>query len=555
MSKSTKKLSDELEQKRRRKVKPESMEDRDALSIQTPQRQVMQNQQTLGNVATTQLLQRQLIQRDLPTTTTPTRLRSHEQRKSPWRTPDDEQERNWAPPHGTPIQDPFQEYELDSGPDCPAPPNSVWEKPPSHHQQQTPNPFRDPNADPPVVMNHWRSIERQKKWDAYRNAALHVQGVLTGVAPDVNRFFHAEKDSDLRALGMILPNKGWKGDLPSLAGKQKVPTKAGIEVSSVMGGPTKADEAGITKAAKSMESKNSGVEGTLSKCIQADEALLAAFRGVSAKAKFVSAQVSAVNSAAEEVKAFEASDAVDAAKAEIAKLKEEAEDAKKIIEFFTDLPKKLGELEELATKGMDPLAMIGKFANVAIDLVSEKRMEEAKKRLAAATQLMHDSKANALREKLQSEKVNWQGKIDDFSGATHTMREKLAARRAAYNEAGIAAGTAAGSNGKSNDRIAAMIAAIPIAEMVVGRLHAINSKLNAKDVWPAYSREGGIGYGIALYHKNSAAWNLPIALGLIQSAQIGFAMYLDSWEDGLSHLQQVKERIGGARPGGNSDNE
>ncbi len=507
----------------------------------------LQMQQALGNEVTAHWLQRQLIlQRDSPGAA-PAQYPSHPLPKSPWRTPDDEVEKKWAPAK-TKLGDPLQQYSLDPGPNCPMPPNSVWEKPPSHHRRVDENPFKPALADPPILMNPWRAGERQKKWDAYRTFALQVQGLLANVAPDVDLFQHAEKDPDARALGLILPQKGWTGDLGALASSQQVPRKGGLTVGSVLGGPTKADEAGLNRAGRAMKAGKGGLEKAFHKCIEADEELKSAVDTVRGRADGVAQAAHLVNAEGAALEHFRASDAALIASAEIAKLKEEFAAIKTVISVFTELPVKL---VDLAKEGVNPLTAIGGIANGVIDLVSESQLEAAKQKLAAAQQKMHDSRARELQERLEGAKVGARGQINTLSAAMHALRKSLASRRAVYNEAGTAAGAAAGRGGQSNNRVAAMLAAIPLVETVVARMRSIYSRV--KDAPPAYTREAGIGYGIALYHQSWAAWDLPSALGLIQNLQLYFGWGLADWEASLGQLQSVQERLGGPRPAGNSE--
>lgn len=480
---------------------------------------------------------------------------SHDVPKSRWRTPDDEKEVQWwtAP---TKIADPFQgdTFVLDPGMDCPAPPNSEWEKPAGRiRRDEAPkweDPFADPEAcgkDPPVLMNHHLSIERQRKWEVYRDVALGVQGSLMDMKPDVDLYQHAEKDGDLKALGVILPKKGWTGDMASLIAQQEVPKRGGPEVRDVAWGQSESDQKGIEKAAGAMESGKGGIEGKFNKSNQADEAVMAAVDLVKGAAADVAATVEFVNAAAAEVEVLRAEDEADAASAEIAALKEEARKAKEVLAFFTSLPEKIAGVAE---KGIDPLAAIGTVGSFLIDMIPDPRMEAAEAKLAAAKKKMHDKKAEAAQARLEGAKKKALKAVHELSATKHTLREKLGARRDAYNAAGTAAGAAAGTKHQPNDRIAAMIAAIPLVEMMVARLRTIKGKADA--AVPAYSSDAGIGFGIALHHQNWAAWDLPRALGLISQLQFEFAWTLADWESNLASLKGVMEQIGGARPGGDS---
>ena len=123
----------------------------------------------------------------------------------------------------------------------------------------------------------------------------------------------------------------------------------------------------------------------------------------------------------------------------------------------------------------------------------------------------------------------------------------MTARRKAYNTAGKSAGDVAVGSRNSQQKIAAMIAAIPIVENAVAALQNIGNK--TKNARPRYSPEAGLGYGIALYHKEKAAFNLPVAVGVLEWCNAFFGETYQDWSERLKSLRDLKEQIAGTRPG------
>jgi hypothetical protein len=471
--------------------------------------------------------------------------------KDPFRTPDDEKKANWG--DYVKVQapgDPMVPFELDPGMACPFPPNAIMEKMPSHHQQNDdyPNPFKDQDKDK-VQIGHWKLVQRQEAWDAYRNKALGVKAMQDAVKPDVDLFRHAEKNEELKALGFIM-KKGFTGDLTTLAGEQQVPQQGGPSVGSLFGSSglnlTKADQKSIDGAAHARETgKDKGMSQAFLGTNKADTDLKAALEFLKAAAEQVTATKQTLESAIQAIEYANAEKEAEDAKAEIEELKKTVEFVKGFIEFATSGP---GKLAKLAEEGIDKLEAVGTISSLILDIIPIAGMKEAEGKLAAAQEKMKTAKGKQLQANLEAAKASSRGAVHDLAGKRDSLLSALTARRLAYNTAGDASGHAATGNDASKKKVAGLVAAIPIVENVVAALRNISSK--TAFARPEWDEKSGLGYGIALYHQNWEAIDLPTAIGMLEWCNLYFGFTGEDWQDRLTMLLKTKEQLQGTTPGG-----
>ena len=159
---------------------------------------------------------------------------------------------------------------------------------------------------------------------------------------------------------------------------------------------------------------------------------------------------------------------------------------------------------------------------------------------------MRSAKALALQEQLEAKRNAASSAVSALRASRHALLAALTERRVAYNAAGLAASEVAVGSAESKDKVAAIIAAIPIVESVVASMRTILSKVFEFE--PRYTREAGIGYGMALYAQSWEAADLPIAIGQLRQVADTIDASLENWQQRLSSLVRAKDRVAGARP-------
>ena len=465
------------------------------------------------------------------------------------RHPDDEQTLNWEKfVRSTAPADPYEPLAVVPQDFCPFPPNAVVEQPATHHTQNEtyPDPFK--KQDNRVIVQQWWLGQRQEAWMAYRESAMQIQTMEEALAPDLNQFFHAEKNNDLKALGFIMA-KGYKGNLLDLTSKQEVPTRGGPQIGGLFKGDnslntTKADEKAINTSAAALQHGKGGAEAGFLGTTKADSDLKAELSKVKAAADTAIAANEKLNSATAAVKYAEAQEKADEAQAEIKELTEQAEQVKSIIEFTVGAPEKLAKLAE---EGINKLEAVGTIASLMLDIFPSAAMDAAKAKLAAAQTEMKTEKGKQLQADLNAAKAGLRAALESLAGEKSALASAMTARRQAYNAAGVAAGAAAGGSTSSQQKVAGIIAAIPIVETAVAALRNITDK--TMKVRPPYTEKAGLGYGIAVSHKFSQALNLPNAIGILEYCNLWFGSVQADWTERLNSLMAAKERIAGTRPG------
>jgi hypothetical protein len=534
-------------------------------SQEQPAHPVIDMQRTFGNRATNRMIRDQVdaaASVSALDTAGPTLFRApnhpthpESEHQDPYarrhRHPDDEQRLNWNDSvRLRPPSDPYVVLSLDPGLTCPFPPHAVVEQEPTHHSKDEStsfDPFKQQHSDDTIVQKWWLG-QRQVAWDAYRAAAAQVQAKQEEVAPDINLFFHAEKNEELRALDFIMP-KGYKGTLLDLSEMQQVPTRGGPKVGSLFRGDgslntTKADEKAIDSSAAAMDHGKGGIQDSFRATATADSELQGQISMVKAAIETVKKDSFTLKAANEAIEFAKAEDEAGEAKEEIERLKQETETVASIIEFIVAAPEKLASLAE---EGVNKLEAVGTVATLMLKIFPSDEMQRATAKLAKAQATMKTAKAAELQAKLEAAKAGMAASIDALAGQKKLLAAKLMARRQAYSAAGVAAGGAATGSSQSQQKIAGIVAAIPIVESVIASLRNITAKTSK--VRPPYSPEAGLGYGIAISHQNSAAFDLPNAIGVLEYSNTWFGTVQGEWQERLKSLNATKERIGGTRPG------
>ena len=246
---------------------------------------------------------------------------------------------------------------------------------PTHHTKEGLNPGRSSVGE--GIKEDLRLAERSNAWHAYREAATRVQTMQEAVAPDINLFFHAGKNNDLRALGFIMKG-GYQGNLLDLSSRQQLPERGGPQLESLFRGGgelniTKADEKAIESSAAALQQGKGKTEDAFLGAQESDTALSSGVEKLRAAGDAVTKENANLTAAVAAIEGATAEKQAVKAQAEIEELKKQTELVKSVFEFATKWPTMIVETVE-----GKPAEMLGTVATILLDFVSAPELEPAR---------------------------------------------------------------------------------------------------------------------------------------------------------------------------------
>lgn len=405
---------------------------------------------------------------------------------------------------------------------------------PGHHQ-------RDDRFDEPV----WPQLQRQQFWSAFETGSMQAQSAHDMMANDVGLFRNAERDEQLQALGFVM-NKGFKGDMATLAEQQQVPQRGGAAVGALFDGNqdlklSKHDQRAIDQTASNAQKGKGKIDDAMLDTIAADNGVKEALSTISGATDGVMRGASLLRAAHHAIEFEKYADAADDARAEIQELQDEVKQKKDVVAAITGLAS--GIVFAAGGDLGDAINQVGVVAGIVLDYTSDDKMKVLEAKLRGAKQGMKTERAAELSARLAAANRAVSQALHTVAAAKSNLLQALTQRRKAYNAAGRAAGAQVDAP-DSRHKVAGILSAIPIVEIVVGRARAIAQKATA----PAYTKDAGHGLAMAAYHGWPVATSFMRACGELNYCKTYFGTVAADWQDRLDALLEVKERIGGSRP-------
>jgi hypothetical protein len=291
----------------------------------------------------------------------------------------------------------------------------------------------------------------------------------------------------------------------------------------------------------------------------------------------VQAKVSAVEGAAQDVRTAEINIQVNDAKnrqedatADLARITAAREAVKNNVKSVLGLVKGIFLFGQGATAtvgaGSGNLAIGGRNVSVSnssdiIGIVAERivnaayadEIADAQAALDAAIADVRRLVGEAAASTLQARQIDLQTAQRNLITARTAVTPLLIDRRAAYsNLAQVAARRSGGSSG-TQSRIAGIIAAIPIAEVVVSRasgvIAAADSALNI-----SYTANSGIGFNMAMYAGYRQANTLVQHISWLSGMRDQFVSDQTFWDNRLRAMQTVVTQLAGGIRGSEDSN-
>lgn len=414
-------------------------------------------------------------------------------------------------------------------------------------QRSTPTPLEHHGEQSPLSNFQPHDIKRTLYWTAISADSKIVHESHAAMGPELVMFRHAEKDDQLGALGYKM-GSGWTGDVAALTDAQSVPKQGGMKVGGLFDKSNqliknKHDEAAIASTGTATKKGRGKTEEAALGTVKSDALVQGALALIKETIEALAAANSTLVVALEGVTQFEAQDEMDSARGEIEQLKGEAEQWKEAVELVTNMV--TGVVHGLAGETGDAISSLGTIVSTVVSHLNSDRLEKAEAKLAKAERKYKESRVIATWATVDSARASVRSKLHGVVGAKAKMQAALTDHRAAYNQLGMAAGSEIQCPEGSQHRISAMLAAIPLVEVVVARARAVRNAA----AMPAYTKESGIGLGMAEYHREPNAPAFKTAVSEMHWARDKFAAEATKWEERLAKLMEVKTAIIGESPG------
>lgn len=406
----------------------------------------------------------------------------------------------------------------------------------------------EPRSDSVRATPELSQDRREGYWAAFAAVSQVAEERHEVVGERVEEFRHAERDQQLRALGYIVP-VGFTGDLWTLTDAQHVPYQDGMAVGALFDGEgelhlDKHEQRAIDASGKAMGHGKGGIERSLLVTVQADEGLKMAISSVGRAAETLSARLEGVHQAIALIEASHAAARAGELRAQLDQLRADTARGVEIVGTLMSFAK--GVVHGAEGEIGDAIGEIGTLAATIMGHLDDPRMHRLEQALEREELAEQHATEDALAHGLKEAKLGAHAAMRGVSAASSGLNQAMTQRRLAYNDLGLAAGRQVSGPQRSRRKIAAILAAIPLVELVVGRARA----LAGDDVrTPEYDQAAGRGLGMALYHDVPVARAFLRACGELTYTRDYFGIVEGEWQQRLFALRQVKDRIGGRRPG------
>lgn len=402
-----------------------------------------------------------------------------------------------------------------------------------------------PGGQPEAPNAHQGRIDptmRSVYWGAYGQAAAQVDDLQNAIAPDYAAFMNGAEVPELKALGFLLGNGG---DASTVADAQ--PLTDGTTLGSLFSKDgtlslTKNDRAAMQTAQAGFKNHSSALNEH-NATVSADYELYSRLHAFEeAKDKVITSK-KGVDVANLEIEKVELTHRVGADKEKIEQAKEHAEKVQKAIEFV------VGGVMKYTLAGpeeaIDAVEGLGAMASYAVSKISAHSIASAEKVLEEDTKELQTKETEAALAQLEKAKSEVKANLENLAAARGHLLAFLGERKNKYQTAGDASAHASGGDARSKAKISSMMAAIPVAEQLVGMLRNLSERCS--DPRPQYSSDAGSGFAMALYDGNPKATNMVAALGDIAFLRSHFGQLLHQWGTRLQSLQQARTLLGGER--------
>ena len=411
------------------------------------------------------------------------------------------------------------------------------------------------------------ALQRALSWDDWEQRFGELAATWNGMRQGVQQFHDAtkgipdhpgthdvdEETPSLTEAHDLQPQRA--GSLSDVVEAQVVPRSndSGITVGKLFGEGNSASTAGLGRNIARARG-DATVEEQLVQVRSADLALKAAVLALAARNDEAAAAGDAALAAQAAIDEEAAEDDKAEAEADKTAIEGKVETVKSLVGGALDvlgtgatLLSKVAAQERTGGKPSDGRGSAEAFAGVAAnDLVSTAAegvvslffrgdLARVRARIDAATARAEQAQDTKHEKLLSSALKAHSGALKQVQAQAVTVQQKLSDRRAAYLRLAQGSAGAGGGSEADRDRLSALIAAIPLVEAAIGAARTVSARISE----PAYTRQAGRGFGMALYHGDPRAWIFLRHLAMLRGYGREFTGEAERWTQRRASLAAV----------------
>lgn len=454
----------------------------------------------------------------------------------------DMQEQNWQHVEARLVTEDPPEYDVQVQSHLPAAPQQ--ETAPSFDDYNCPSHHRSP--EPRFEFDS--SFERQMAWDAWMTTIGELGQTWNAMRPHVQQYNLATEENR-EVLDEVYDIRVPDSGTMSTAANQQPAGSAGgedgrrpespLSVAEVFSGDTvglgSGGERGLQRASGAVTTQRRAAEAADSEVERAVNGVQSAARDIATSQLDIEIALNAISRTGAEREVRQAED-------NLRDIESERDAAKAGIDNLKTLVIGVAKLQgDSPVEGAAEIA--GVIGHAIVDAGYSSRLSVAKARVDQAVARVDRLVDQGDQLNLQRAQSDLNAKYEAFESARADLRGTLIRRREAYDQLAWVAGRRSRMGASTQQRIRAAIAAIPIVEMMVSTL---GNGLEAMRM-PSYTRQSGIGYGIAKYHGLPHVAQFETHLGQLYTYQLQFMFEKLSWDARLNSLRNVMRSLRGNR--------
>ncbi|MEO1094778.1 MAG: DUF4157 domain-containing protein [Cyanobacteria bacterium J06638_28] len=426
---------------------------------------------------------------------------------------------------------------------------------------------------PHIVDLLWADV-RRRSHDAFKSDVQSLIGSWNATAPLIRDFYNAQDDEALQEVHEFQTGgDAGEGSLPDRASHQVVPrtNRGGNTVGSVFGeeGSTTADTTGLDDNIR-QASRASDIEPALTRLSAWDDKIRASYDELASAVDTssgarhdVEAAQFRVQQTEAEFRAIDAQADYDATQAKVTALKGKVGKALKIVEVVagfiaagpvgaaaaasssdseaTPTP----SAARRAAGGVSSVAASSRTTALAgrvIDYIYSADLARARTAIQEAKREYREAALSAANSELLAAVDRFNASLHEISAKSNGLKADIKDRRAAYTEFANLVARRGGGSSRDRNRMRALIAAIPIVEVVVNRAENVISTASV----PEYSTDSGVGAYMLNYHGHvDEVSQFATAAGHMDAYSVIFQTHHQFWSERLASLRMVLQGLRG----------
>jgi Domain of unknown function (DUF4157) len=374
-------------------------------------------------------------------------------------------------------------------------------------------------------------------WPAIRDVSTSVKSTHDDLVAEVSTYKNAHKDPTLKSLLYAQPEQA--GSLAAVTNRQRSPERDGIQIGSLFDEegqlalePSTRDAIGDLTRPRAETGR--AAAGTVEK----SAALHAAVHMLRAAFEGLHAARADVDDIAHQIAMQRATNQADDVRREVLRLQDEASEFKAAFDAAFAI---LSGLAHVAAGEVgDAISKIGELAGTLLSRMNHRSIAQLEVTLVVSERTIKNEKLKSLAAMLDARKARVRQSTHQLDSAKSAIATATAARSAAYKSLGSAAASELNVPEEEKRKVSAMIAALPMIELVAARARSIANTPRP----PAYNDTAGHGLWLAVASGDRHVAAFLRAHGEISGARELYGRVASHWERRLAQVRTVANGVG-----------